>query len=124
MVVRDLFVRRMFSNFLRPIAALAALAGLAAYATIMLRGPQGLNALAEKHKTIRILQEENDKLAHENQLKKARIERLQKDPATQEEELERMGLLHEGDMQFRTTDKSIKAGVGEIATPAPSSPSK
>jgi hypothetical protein len=103
----------MFRSFLRPVAALAALSGLAAYATIMLRGPQGLNALAEKHREIRSLQEQNDKLAYEIELKKARILRLQNDRATQEVELEKMGYLHEHDTQFKTTDKSMQVGVGE-----------
>jgi len=98
----------MFRSFLRPIAALAALSGLAAYATIMLRGPQGLNALAEKHREIRRLQEQNDRLAHENDLKKIRIERLQTDPETQVVELERLGILHQHDTMFKSADKSLK----------------
>ena len=114
----------MFQSFLRPIAALAALSGLAAYATIMLRGPQGLNALAEKHREIRLLQEQNDRLAHENELKKARIDRLQSDPATQEVELERLGFLHQHDTQFKSLDKSVKVGVSQTSPPAPGSSSK
>jgi hypothetical protein len=98
----------MFRSFLRPVAALAALSGLAAYATIMLRGPQGLNALAEKHREIRALTESNDKLAHEIELKKARILRLQTDPSAQEVELERMGFLHPKDTQFKATDRSMQ----------------
>jgi cell division protein FtsB len=109
----------MFRSFLRPIAALAALSGLAAYATIMLRGPQGLDALANKHRETRLLQEQNDKLSHENEMKRQRIERLEHDPSTQEVELERMGFLHQHDTQFKTTDKSVQVGVGQAATPAP-----
>ena len=114
----------MFRSFLRPVAALAALSGLAAYATIMLRGPQGLNALAEKHREIRLLQEQNDRLSHENEMKKLRIERLQSDPSTQEVELERLGFLHQHDTQFKSADKSMKVGVGQNATPEPESGSK
>ncbi len=114
----------MFRSFLRPIAALAALSGLAAYATIMLRGPQGLDALASKHRETRLLQEQNDKLSHENELKRQRIERLQHDPSTQEVELERLGFLHQHDTQFKTTDKSVHMGVGENATPAAGDGSK
>ena len=106
----------MFRSLLRPVAALAALSGLAAYATIMLRGPQGLDALAEKHREIRLLQEQNDRLAHEIQLKQTRIERLQSDPSAQEVELERLGFLHQHDTQFKTTDKSMQAGVGQNPT--------
>ena len=114
----------MFRSLLRPVAALAALSGLAAYATIMLRGPQGLNALAEKHREIRMLQEQNDKLSHEIELKKTHIERLRSDPATQEVELERMGFLHQHDTRFQETDKSMKVGVGQSAAPVPTSDSK
>jgi cell division protein FtsB len=114
----------MFRSFLRPVAALAALSGLAAYATIMLRGPQGLNALAEKHREIRALQEQNDKLSHEIELKKMHIQRLQSDPATQELELEKLGFVHAHDTRFQETDKSMQVGVGQPATPAPVSGSK
>ncbi len=114
----------MFRSFLRPVAALAALSGLAAYATIMLRGPQGLDALASKHRETRQLQERIDKLAHENELKKQRIERLQHDPSTQEVELERLGFLHQHDTQFKTPDKSVQAGVGQNAMPAPATGAK
>lgn len=114
----------MFRSFLRPVAALAALSGLAAYATIMLRGPQGLNALAEKHREIRMLQEQNDKLSHDIEMKKTHIQRLQSDPATQEVELERMGFLHKSDTQFKTTDKSTQVSVGQSAIPAPTAGSK
>jgi cell division protein FtsB len=114
----------MFRSLLRPVAALAALSGLAAYATIMLRGPQGLNALAEKHREIRMLQEQNDKLSHEIELKKIHIQRLQSDPATQELELERMGFVHPHDTRFQSTDKSVQQGVGQTATPSPNSGSR
>jgi len=114
----------MFRTILRPIAALAALSGLAAYATIMLRGPQGLEALGEKHKITRQLQEENDKLSHENEMKRQRIERLLHDPGTQEMELRRSGFLRPGDTQFKTTDKSMQAGVGEVVKPAPNAVAK
>ncbi|HEY3940237.1 MAG TPA: septum formation initiator family protein [Bryobacteraceae bacterium] len=93
----------MFRSFLRPIAALATLAGLAAYATIMLRGPQGLNALAEKHREIRALQEDNANLAHDIEAEKQRIKRLQTDPSTQELELQKLGFLHEHDTQFKVS---------------------
>jgi cell division protein FtsB len=97
----------MFRFFLRPIAALATLAGLAAYATIMLRGPQGLSALAEKRREIRVLQEENANLARDIEQKKQLIERLQKDPATQELELQKLGFLHEHDTQFKVTGQHV-----------------
>ena len=67
----------MLRSVLRPIAAVAALVGLAAYATIMLRGPQGLSALAEKRHQIQLLEEENANLARDIEVKKQRIQRLE-----------------------------------------------
>lgn len=97
----------MFRSLLRPIAALATLSGLAAYATIMLRGPQGLNALAEKHRQIRLLEEQNATLARDIAAKKQHIQRLQNDPSTQELELQKLGFLHEHDTQFRVTGRHV-----------------
>jgi cell division protein FtsB len=103
----------MFRSFLRPIAALATLAGLAAYATIMLRGPQGLSALAEKRKQIRMLEEENANLARDVDEKKKLIERLKNDPSTQELELQKLGFLHEHDTQFKVTGQRITPATKE-----------
>ncbi len=87
--------------FLRPLAAIAALASLGAYATIMLRGPQGLSALTEKHREIRALEEQNANLQHDNQAKKQRIERLEHDVTAQELEVrKRLKMQKEGDVQF------------------------
>jgi cell division protein FtsB len=91
----------MLRSILRPVAAVAALAGLAAYATIMLRGPQGLSALQETRDEIRTLEEQNANLARDVEVKRERIERLKTDPSTQEVELERLGLVHEHDTQFK-----------------------
>lgn len=96
----------MLRSVLRPIAAVAALAGLAAYATIMLRGPQGLSALTEKHRQIQMLEEENANLLRDIEAKKQRIERLKNDPKTQEIEIEkRLGRIHSGDMQFKIPEQ-------------------
>ena len=100
----------MLTSILRPIAALAALAGLAAYATIMLRGPQGLSALAEKHREIRTLEEKNANLQRDIETKKLRIERLKNDPSTQEVEVKkRLGRLHPGDTDFKVTGEHLAA---------------
>jgi hypothetical protein len=105
----------MFRAFLRPVAALAALSGLAAYAAIMLRGPQGLEALAEKHSQIQSLQEYNDRIKHEIELKQARIQRLNSDRTAQEVELARRGYMHEGDTRFTPADPSVKVPVAGAA---------
>jgi cell division protein FtsB len=88
-------------NFLRPIAALAALAGLGAYATLMLRGPQGLSALSEKHREIRSIEDQNADLQRDIDAKKARIDRLKHDTSAQELEIrKRLKMQRPGDTQF------------------------
>jgi cell division protein FtsB len=88
-------------KFLRPIAALAALAGLGAYATLMLRGPQGLSALSEKHHEIRSVEEQNAELQRDIDAKKARIERLKHDTSAQELEIrKRLKMQRPGETQF------------------------
>lgn len=95
-------------SVLRPLAAVAALAGLAAYATIMLRGPQGLSALSEKRHQIELLEEQNADLQREIDAKKLRIQRLQTDPKTQEVEIEkRLGRIHAGDTQFKISGQPV-----------------
>ena len=91
----------MLLKFLRPIAALAALAGLGAYATLMLRGPQGLSALSEKHHEIRSIEEQNAELQRDIDAKKARIERLKHDASAQELEVrKRLKMGRQGETRF------------------------
>ncbi len=98
----------MFGSLLRPVAALAALVGLGAYAIIMLRGPQGLAALSEKRQLVRSLEEQNANLQRDIEAKKLRIERLKTDPSAQEVELERLGFVHQHDTQFKVTGQHIE----------------
>ncbi|MBV8549728.1 MAG: septum formation initiator family protein [Acidobacteriaceae bacterium] len=114
----------MLRNYLRPVAAIAALAGLGAYATIMLRGPQGLSAWSEKRHEIRVLEEQNANLQRDIEAKKIRIEKLKTDPSTQILELEKLGFLHEHDTQFKiagqhvATDSSQPGTASEGSQPA------
>ncbi len=105
----------MLRKYLRPLAATAALAGLAAYATIMLRGPQGVSAWAEKRDEIRTLQDQNATLQRDIEAKKQRIERLKTDPTTQEVELEKLGLVHKDDTQFKINGQHVPAQPNESA---------
>ncbi|HLH02205.1 MAG TPA: septum formation initiator family protein [Bryobacteraceae bacterium] len=91
----------MLPRLFRPLAAAAALIGLGAYAAIMLRGPQGVSALREKQQEIRQLEEQNATLRRDIDKEKDRIERLKNDPKTQEVELEKLGLVHKDDTQFK-----------------------
>jgi cell division protein FtsB len=112
----------MFRSYLRPIAALATLTALAAYAVIMLRGPQGLSALSEKQKQIRTLEEENANLTREVEARKQHIKRLESDPSTQVLELRKLGFVGQGDTQFNVGGQKINASgsqtSSETSTPA------
>lgn len=108
---------------LRPIAIIAALVCLAAYATIMLRGPQGLSALAEKRREIRALEEENANLRRDIEAKKLRIERLKNDPGTQQVEVEkRLGKVLPGATEFRELGQHVTPDP--TVSPAPTDSSK
>jgi cell division protein FtsB len=92
-------------SLIRPFATIAALVALGAYATIMLRGPQGLNALTEKHHQIQTLEEQNANLRRDIAAKKERIVRLQHDPSTQELEVrKRTKMQREGETKFVLPD--------------------
>jgi len=106
----------MFRSYLRPIAALATLTALAAYAVVMLRGPQGLSALTEKQKQIRTLEEENANLAREVEARKQHVMRLDKDKATQILELRKLGFIGEGDTQFNVGGRQISPVASTPAT--------
>jgi cell division protein FtsB len=109
----------MFRAYLRPVAALATLTALAAYAVIMLRGPQGLSALSEKQKQIRALEEENANLSREVEARKQHIKRLESDPATQVLELRKLGFVGQGDTQFNVGGQKINPTTSsDTSTPA------
>jgi cell division protein FtsB len=97
----------MFQQLLRPIAIVAVLAGLAAYATLMWRGPQGVQALEERRAQIRALEEQNATLSRDIDAKRQRVERLKNDPSTQEVELERLGFVHKNDTEFKVTGQRV-----------------
>jgi len=96
-------------------AALATLTALAAYAVIMLRGPQGLRALDEKQKQIRTLEEENANLAREIEARKQHILRLDKDRATQVLELRKLGFVGQGDTTFNVGGQKISTDTSAPA---------
>lgn len=106
----------MLLKYLRPVAAVAALAGLAAYATIMLRGPQGLSALAERRQEIRALEEQNANLQRDIDAKKTRIEKLKNDPDTQALELRKLGFVHQHDTEFKIAGQHIPADPSQADT--------
>jgi cell division protein FtsB len=79
---------------------------IAVCALIALRGPQGVPALMEKRKEIRLLQEQNADLQKDNERKRERIVRLNYSQAEQELEIRnRLKLLRKGETSFILPDQ-------------------
>jgi cell division protein FtsB len=96
----------LYRSVLRPIVFLCGVIALAAYAAIMLRGPQGLGALEDKRKTVRQLEDQNATLQKEINDNKNLIDKLQHDPSTQERYVrERTGKTRPGDTSFVVPDQ-------------------
>jgi cell division protein FtsB len=80
---------------------------LGIFALVVLRGPNGISALAEKRKEIQTFQEQNASLAADNKRKRSRIEKLKSSRAEQELEIrKRLKLLRPGETQFIVPDES------------------
>lgn len=72
-----------------------------AYGWMALRGPQGLPVLFEKRREIRELEEQNSEQARDNQLRRERIQRLEKSRSEQEMEIRKqLKLLRPGETTF------------------------
>ncbi|MDQ2946942.1 MAG: septum formation initiator family protein [Acidobacteriota bacterium] len=85
----------------------------------MLRGPQGLNALTEKHHEIRSLEEQNADLQRDIDAKRERIEKLKHDASTQELEVrKRLKMQREGETQFALPDQPSTPAVDDSTPPA------
>jgi cell division protein FtsB len=76
-----------------------------------LRGSQGIPALMKKQEEIRALEKENEKLAREIEEKRAKIKRLQENPAEQDLEIRRqLKLVQPGEKVFNLQDQDKKSG--------------
>ena len=76
-----------------------------AYGWMALRGPQGLQALLEKRREIRQLEEQNAAQARENELRRERIQRLEQSRSEQEMEIRKqLKLLRPGETTFILPD--------------------
>ena len=77
------------------------------FAAIVLRGPNGIPALAGKRKEIQLVQEANASLAADNERKRIRIRKLTHERAEQELAIrERLKKLRPGETQFILPDES------------------
>jgi len=78
---------------------------VAAYGWVALRGPQGVEALLEKHREIRALQEQNATAAREIERRKERIRRLKESQSEQDMEIRKqLKLLRPGETTFILPD--------------------
>lgn len=85
---------------LRRLGLLIVVLLVAAYAVVVLRGPNGLTALAARRQAIRDLQEKNSSLEAENKRKRERIELLKHNRETQDLEIrEKLKLVRPGEEQ-------------------------
>ena len=81
--------------------AMVLLAIVIAYAWIAVSGPQGLQALLEKRREIRDLQEQNAAMTREIEHRRDRIRRLEESPSEQEMEIRKqLKLLKPGETEF------------------------
>jgi len=75
--------------------------GVTAYGLIFFFGPQGVQALLEKHREIRRLQEQNAQMARENEQRRDRIKRLEENRSEQEMEIRKqLKLQRPGETTF------------------------
>jgi len=85
--------------------AMVLLAIVIAYAWIAVSGPQGLQALLQKRREIRDLQEQNAAMTREIEHRRDRIRRLEESPSEQEMEIRKqLKLLKPGETTFILPD--------------------
>ena len=86
------------------------------YGLVALRGPQGISALLDKRREVRMLEEQNAAQAAENERRRERIHRLQQNSTEQEMEIRKqLKLLRPGETTFILEDPPK-------AAPAPTAP--
>jgi cell division protein FtsB len=103
---------------LRRFGILAAFALIGVYAAVVLRGPQGLPALAEKRRTIRELQEQNASLMREIRQKRERIQILKSNANAQEMEVRKeFKLQRPGETTFILPEPAAAPAQGAESAP-------
>jgi cell division protein FtsB len=100
-----LFFKFLSRGVARRGAYVVAAAAVGLYGWVALRGPQGVQALLEKRRTIRQLEEQNATMAAENQRRRDRIRRLEENSSEQEMEIRKqLKLLRPGETTFILPD--------------------
>jgi cell division protein FtsB len=88
------------------------------YGLVALRGPQGISALLDKRREVRMLEEQNAAQAAENERRRERIHRLEKNSTEQEMEIRKqLKLLRPGETTFILEDPPKAAAP--VAPPQP-----
>jgi cell division protein FtsB len=109
--VLGLFFQVIFQRGARRIGYAVVIALVGAYGWIALRGPQGIQALLDKHKEIRQLEEQNAEAARENERRRAHIRRLKDSQSEQEMEIRKqLKLQKPGETTFILPDSGKPAG--------------
>jgi cell division protein FtsB len=98
-------MKTRFTKYFLPLA----LAGVAVYAFVTLRGPRGIPGLLEKQRQIQELEKRNTESAKEIERMREHIKRLNDDPSEQEMEIrERLKLVHPGEKVYITGEQDKK----------------
>jgi cell division protein FtsB len=88
------------------------------YGLVALRGPQGISALLDKRREVRMLEEQNAAQAAENERRRERIHRLEQNPTEQEMEIRKqLKLLRPGETTFILEDPP-KGAAAPVAPPS------
>jgi len=97
-----------------------AIAIAAGYSWIALRGPQGVQALLDKHGEIRTLQEQNAVAAREIDRRRERIRRLKESQSEQDMEIRKqLKLLRPGETTFILPDGPKDGAKPDSGSPEP-----
>src|SRR6266446_248334 len=99
------FFQTLFQRTAKRAGYLLAIAAVVAYGWMALRGPQGIQALIEKRREIRQLQERNAAQARENERRRERIRRLGESRSEQEMEIRKqLKMIRPGETTFILPD--------------------
>jgi len=100
-----IFFQTLFQRGARRIGYVLVIAAVIAYGWVALRGPQGIQALLEKRRGIRELQERNAEMARENERRRERIRRLGDSRSEQEMEIRKqLKMIRPGETTFILPD--------------------